>query len=54
MVEVRWIVILRTCRQDLTLPGIGRNLESLQLAHNFQQTAFAAELRAGSYMLPTR
>ena len=54
MVEVCCIVILHTLRQDLSFPGIGRNLEALQLTHNLKQTAFATELGAGRDMLPPR
>ena len=41
-------------RQNLFLPGIRRNFETLQLSQRLQQTALAAQLRLRSDVLPTQ
>ncbi len=40
--------------KTVLLPGVRRNLESLQLTHGFQQSALAAQLRLRSDVLPAQ
>src|SRR5579863_7738859 len=48
------IVIRNPPRQNLPLPSIRRNLESLQLLQNFQRASFTRCLRPRSHMLPSQ
>src|ERR1700719_3723840 len=53
LVELPWIVVGDTPREDLPFPGIRRRFKSLQLPQRFQQTALAQQLRARRNALPT-
>src|SRR5690348_11664164 len=52
-IEMGRVVFAHTLPQDLPLPSIRGNLESLKLAQYFQQTAFAVELCSRSDVLPS-
>ena len=51
---MRGIVVRDSAGENEALPGIGGNLESLQLAKDFERAMLAAHLRAGSDMLPAQ
>ena len=40
--------------EELPFPSVGRRLEALELAEDFQDAALAGELRAGSEVLPAQ
>ena len=52
LVENLRVVIRDSARQDLRLPGTGRNFEALQLPDDFEQPALAPRLRARREVLP--
>src|SRR5208337_5139863 len=52
LVEPFRIVIDNAASQDLPLPGIRRNFESLQLPQNFERSSFARDLSAWGQVLP--
>ena len=54
LIERSGIVAVDARGQDLLLPGICRNFETLQLTHDFQQSALAGGLRLRRHMLPAQ
>ena len=54
LIERRRIVIVHPRRQDVPLPGVRWNFETLQLTHGLQQSAFAAQLRLRRNVLPAQ
>ena len=54
LIERRRIVVVHSRRQDVPLPSVRRNFETLQLTHGLQQSAFAAQLRLRGNVLPTQ
>ena len=54
LIERVGIVVGDAARQNVALPGVGGNFETLQLAQNFKRAAFAAELRSGRDVLPAQ
>ncbi len=54
LVEPLGIVVGDAPPQDLPLPGIGRNLKSLQLAQHIERGPFTLDLRFRRDMLPAQ
>ncbi len=54
LIERSGIVVVDAARQDLLLPGVGRNFETLQLAQRLQKSALAGQLRLRSEVLPAQ
>ena len=54
LIERSGIVVVHAARQNLLLPGVRRNFETLQLAQHFQQSALAGELRLRRHVLPAQ
>ena len=54
LVEPAGSYSIDAARENLLLPGIGRDLEALQLMQHLQQAALAAELRLRREVLPAQ
>ena len=54
LVEISGIVIADTAGENVTLPRVGGKFKSLQLAKDFEESAFAPGFGAGRDVLPTQ